>query len=335
MYFDRPVYLWLLVLLPLLWFFLSRYVSAGHRVRKMWAKSSLPALLPPGRRDVLSALLVALGFICLTVALADPYLLRIAENPQFRQKNLVFLLDASPSMNTQDVWPSRIERAKEVIHQFVQRETEVVRFGLVSFSESSVILSYLTSDPQNLLFYLDFLRPDRRILYGTDIGVAVSSGLRVLEKQEQKEESDRPGPEIGNLLVLLSDGEDHGESLEASVQEAARRGIRVHAIGVGTSQGGQIPLIDEEGKPGYLEDDHGVRLISKLTVDTLKEIALQTGGEFFQASSGPELESALESILKAEREITGYQVGSSRQEMFHYFVGLAFFSQLLVLTLRF
>jgi hypothetical protein len=78
-----------------------------------------------------------------------------------------------------------------------------------------------------------------------------------------------------------------------------------------------------------------VRLISKLTVDTLKEIALQTGGEFFQAASGAELESALESILKAEREITGYRVGSSRQAMFYYFVGFAFFSQLLVLTLRF
>ncbi len=105
-------------------------------------------------------------------------------------------MDASPSMNTQDVWPSRIERAKEVIHQFVQRETEVVRFGLVSFSESSVILSYLTSDPQNLLFYLDFLRPDRRILYGTDIGVALSSGLQVLEKHEQREGSDRLRPEF-------------------------------------------------------------------------------------------------------------------------------------------
>ena len=201
----------------------------------MWSKPSLSALLPPDRRDFLAALMVVLGFTSLAVALADPYLLRITENPQFRRKNLVFLLDASPSMNTQDVWPSRIERAKEVIHRFIQRETEVVRFGLVSFSESSVILSYLTSDPQNLLFHLDFLCPDRRILYGTDIGVALSSGLQVLEKQEQREESDRLRPETGSLLVLLSDGEDHGESLETAIQEAARRGIRVHTVGVGTS----------------------------------------------------------------------------------------------------
>ena len=71
MYFDRPVYLWLLVLLPLLWFFLSRYVSTGDRVRKMWAKPSLSALLTPHRRDFLAALLVVVGFISLAVALAD------------------------------------------------------------------------------------------------------------------------------------------------------------------------------------------------------------------------------------------------------------------------
>jgi len=85
MYFERPVYLWLLVLLPLLWFFLSRYVSAGDRVRKMWAKPSFSALLPPHRRDFLATLLVVLGFICLALALADPYLLLITENPQFRR----------------------------------------------------------------------------------------------------------------------------------------------------------------------------------------------------------------------------------------------------------
>ena len=68
MYFDRPVYLWLLVLLPLLWFFLSRYVAAGDRVRKMWSKPSLSALLPPDRRDFLAALLVVVGFISLAAA---------------------------------------------------------------------------------------------------------------------------------------------------------------------------------------------------------------------------------------------------------------------------
>ncbi|MDA2934186.1 VWA domain-containing protein [Acidobacteria bacterium AH-259-D05] len=335
MYFDRAAYLWLLALLPLLWFLLRRYVLTGRLVWKMWGGSTDSSLLPPGWRDSSAAVLVVLGYVCVVVALAGPYLQEVMENPEFQKKNLVFLLDVSPSMNTQDVWPSRLERAKEVIHQFIQRETEVVRFGLVSFSESSVILSYLTSDPQNLLFYLDFLRPDRRIIYGTDIGAALASGLQVLDKHQQREEANPLFSDEKSVLILLSDGEDHGESLKTSIQEALDGGIGVHVIGVGTSQGGVIPLVQEDGTRGYLEDGQGVRLISKLTVDTLREIARETGGKFFRAGSGPELEEALEAIMRAEREVTGYRIGPSRRDILHYFVGFAFISQLLVMTLRF
>jgi hypothetical protein len=96
-----------------------------------------------------------------------------------------------------------------------------------------------------------------------------------------------------------------------------------------------IPLIDEDGSRGYLEDGTGRRLVSNLTVDTLEQIAQQTGGAFFQATSGQELEVALEAIMIAEREVTGYQIGPSRREIFNYFVGLAFISQIVVMTLRF
>ena len=333
MYFDQAAYLWLLFLLPLLWFLLHRYVRTGRLIRKLWGGASNGSHLPSGWRDRFSAVLLMVGYVCLVAALAGPYLEEVTENPEYQKKNLVFLLDVSPSMNTQDVWPSRLDRAKEVIHEFIRRETEIVRFGLVSFSESSVILSYLTSDPQNLLFYLDFLRPDRRIIYGTDVGAAVMSGLQVLDKHRQSETS-LSGQE-DSVLVLLSDGEDHGESLEEAIQEARDRGVAVYTIGVGTSEGGVIPLVNEDGTRGYLEDGTGRRLVSNLTADTLKAVAQQTGGTFFQATSGRELELALEAVLIAEREVTGYQIGPSRTDIFHYFVGLAFISQIAMMTLRF
>ena len=119
------------------------------------------------------------------------------------------------------------------------------------------------------------------------------------------------------------------------MQEARDRGVVVYTIGVGTSEGGVIPLVDEEGTRGYLEDGTGRRLVSNLTIDTLEQIAQQTGGTFFRATSGRDLELALEAILIAEREVTGYQVGPSRRNIFHYFVGLAFILQIVVMTLRF
>ena len=333
MYFDRPLFLWLLLLLPLLWIGWSRYLSTGRRVRGIWGMDRGQARTA-SLRERCSVILLGGVFASLVIALAGPYLRQVAEDPNYQQKNLVFLLDASPSMNAQDVWPSRMERAKEVIQAFVQRETEVARFGLVSFSESSIILSYLTSDPQNLLFYLDYLRPDRRVIYGTDIGAAIHSGLQVLERHsrttEQVEESLSRG-----VVVLISDGEDTGENLPEALDEARQMGVRVHAVGVGTSEGAIIPLVEEGGARGYLEDDAGVPLTSLLMVDTLREIADETGGNFFQAASGPELEEALLSILRSEREVLGYRVGLSRWEIFDYFVGLALFSQVVAMVLRF
>ncbi|MEE8348640.1 MAG: VWA domain-containing protein [Acidobacteriota bacterium] len=335
MYFDQAAYLWLLLLLPLLWFFLHRYVVTSQLVRKLWGGFSEGAPFSPGWRERSAAVCLMVAYVCLVAALAGPYLEEVTENPEYQKKNLVFLLDVSPSMNTQDVWPSRLDRAKQVIHEFIRGETEIVRFGLVSFSESSVILSYLTSDPQNLLFYLDFLRPDRRIIYGTDIGMAVTSGLQVLDKHQQMTRDDALAADEKSVLVLLSDGEDHGESLEEAMQEARNRAVSVYTIGVGTSEGGVIPLVNEDGTRGYLEDGSGGRLRSNLIVDTLQEIAEQTGGTFYQTSSGRELEMALEAIMIAEREVTGYQIGPSRRDIFHYFVGLAFISQIAVMTLRF
>ena len=270
------------------------------------------------------------------LALARPYLEKTVEKPEYQKMDLVFLMDVSPSMNARDVWPSRLDRSKEVIRRFIQRDTGITRFGLVSFSESSVILSYLTSDFQNLLFYLDYLRPDRNLILGTDVGAALTSGLQVLQNQAQAKLRGE-GPPSGSqksVLVLLSDGEDHGEGLDVALRDVQDHRIRAHTIGIGTTQGGVMPVVNERGEREYLTDERGRQLITRLGPQTLQRVAQETGGKFFQASSGPELESALHSILDAERQVIGYHVGTIKRELYRYLVGLAFCSQLAVMTLR-
>jgi hypothetical protein len=93
-------------------------------------------------------------------------------------------------------------------------------------------------------------------------------------------------------------------------------------------------VVGERGEADYLKDEHGRRLVSKLSVETLRRIAQDTGGRFFQAGSGPELEFALQSILGAERQVIGYRVGSVKRELSRYLVGLTFLAQLVVMTVR-
>ena len=96
MYFDQAAYLWLLFLLPLLWFLLHRYVRTGRLIRKLWGGASNGSHLPSGWRDRFSAVLLMVGYVCLVAALAGPYLEEVTENPEYQKKNLVFLLDVSP-----------------------------------------------------------------------------------------------------------------------------------------------------------------------------------------------------------------------------------------------
>ncbi|MBI4481291.1 MAG: VWA domain-containing protein [Acidobacteria bacterium] len=252
---------------------------------------------------VFSFVLTAAVFVLLVLALTHPQLRTFKNKPIYRNIDLVFLLDVSPSMYAQDILPSRIERAREVLGKFVVRKLDVDRVALVTFSETSVILSYLTTDPQNILFYLDFIRAERQSLYGTNIGAGLQSGLVVLAKDAEFQKRNRDHKQF---LILLSDGEDHGEELEKSLDAVKKAEIRIHTVGIGSKGGAPMPIPDERGRITYLTDERGVRIISRFDEATLRQIAQATRGRFFRSFTGEDIEESLEKILTLERDVLGY-----------------------------
>ncbi|MGH7771525.1 MAG: vWA domain-containing protein, partial [Candidatus Binatia bacterium] len=219
MRFLQPQYFklfFLLVALVPLWFY---YVSIKRKTR-----ISLGDSRPLRRISHLSSLkrewgrylLFNLVLAALIFALAHPQLSRERRVSEPRKMDIVFLLDTSPSMRAQDVQPSRLERALDVIGRFSRKKLPHDRVALVSFSGGSLILSYLTEDPNNVLYYLDYLRDDHYLSLGTNIGRALKNGLTVIAKEAEA------NPETTNhkkVFILLSDGEDHGKELEGAVQE--------------------------------------------------------------------------------------------------------------------
>ena len=109
----------------------------------------------------------------------------------------VIVLDLSFSMLAEDIVPTRLQKAKDVIRDFIIRKRPEDRIALVSFSETSLILSYLTRDPENLLFYLDYMEPN----YGTNIGRALKSGLRVFDYYFTEPSSFHRFPEINSPFL--------------------------------------------------------------------------------------------------------------------------------------
>jgi len=205
----------------------------------------------------------------------------------------------------------------EVIGVFSRKKLSHDRIGLVSFAGSSLILSYLTEDPNNILYYLDYLKEDTTLSLGTNIGRALTNGLTVISKEV---EASPQAARNKKVFILVSDGEDHGTELESAVREVKGREVKVHTIGIGSKEGAPIPIAKEQGRPVYLEDNKGNKVIARLDERTLRWIAEETGGKFYRSFSGKELETAFSEIALKEREITGFKKVVEYQDFYRGFL---------------
>lgn len=320
MRFLYPEYLRLFFVLAALLPLWLYQLFVKHRTRRGLAEglpwrriSNLSSLGREAGRYVLLNLVLA----ALILAIAHPQRIEEKTAPQQKRMAIVFLLDVSPSMRAQDIWPSRLERALEVIGNFSRRKPPDDRIGLVSFSGGSLVLSYFTEDPSNILYYLDYLRDDRALSHGTDIGRALKSALTIIEKEL---EANPQAVFHKKIFVLVSDGEDHGAQLESAVREVKRKGIRVHTIGIGSAEGAPIPIAIENGSVRYLEDEQGNKILSRFDEKTLRWVAEETEGSAYRAPTGHELEAIFKEIFLKEREIEGFKKTVEHRDLYTGFL---------------
>jgi Ca-activated chloride channel family protein len=326
---DRALYL--LLLLPLIWLACRRYLNYLRDSRARLAEGDAPAAKAargPQLRSRFAMVLLVGAMSLLMLALARPQVFRTEREEILRQLDVVFVLDVSPSMGAEDVAPSRRERAVRVIREIVVGEPLIQRVGLVTFTSSSLILSYLTSDVGNILFYLDFLLQQQLPGIGTNIGAAIRSGKRVIDLDRQKAPSEnRP------IVILLSDGEDHEEAVEEALQELASVRLTVYTIGVASEAGGFIPTRDAEGKVKFLEDGNGTRLISRLDESTLRRVAEVTGGRYYRAMEGEQILGALREILSRESVVVGFRENTHWADVYRSLLATTAFLALLGWTI--
>ena len=319
MKFLHPEYLKLfflpLAVLPCWLFFLyskhqSRQIlGVGRALTRISHFSSV-------RKDFMRCLLLNGVMAAIILALAHPQLMHERKVPQQAVMDVVFLLDTSPSMKAADIQPSRLERALEVIGAFSRTKPEHDRIGLVSFAGNSMIISHLTEDANNILYYLEYLK-ETPLSPGTNIGRGLRNGLTVVRKETEMS----PGAVRNKkVFILLSDGEDNSSELEAALNEVTEAGIKVHTIGIGSLEGAPIPIGFEQGRRVYLEDNKGRRIITRFDDKTLQWIAQKTGGKFQRSWTGFEIEKAFSEIVLKEREITGFSKIVEYQDFYHEFL---------------
>src|SRR3990172_1210040 len=187
MEFSRQEYFWLLWLIPFLILLWGMGVWHQSRMRSRFGNienlESVSRISWAGR-GWLRGFLFFLSLVLMVLGLAYPQTVARELRPVPTPTDLVFLLDISPSMYARDMDPSRLGRAEQIIQKFILLKQPQDRYGLVVFNWNSVVLSYLTRDPESVLLYLDYLNQQEEPEWGTNMGSALVSALRIFRADE-------------------------------------------------------------------------------------------------------------------------------------------------------
>ena len=310
-HFAEPRWLWLAVLGPLVLIALQRY-SAWAR-RKQLAQIAAPHFVKELTRSVspvrraLKQVLLILAAAGVGLALARPQWGEQTEVSHLFGQDTLFILDCSRSMLASDVTPSRLQRAKLAILDYVQRRGHG-RVGLVAFAGEAFLQCPLTFDYgafQDALMAID----DRTIpIPGTDVGRALDEAIHAMDKTQ------RP-----KLLVLLTDGEDLEQGGVRTAEALGKEGVVVFAVGVGTPAGGEIQMVNEQGKTELVRDSRGEVVRSRLDEPTLRAIAQTTHGAYYPLGPVGEglakVQLAVENLSAASSSTPARKLGVDR---FHW-----------------
>lgn len=237
------------------------------------------------RRAKMVLLAFALGFAVL--ALAGPTW-DAAEREVAKGRDIVVLLDVSRSMYAGDLRPSRLAFAKRGIEQFASH-LRGDRIALVAFAGSAALRCPLTTDMDFFRLALDGASPESVTVGGTEIAKAIRAA--VAEGFDDLDERARH-------IVLITDAEDHGAAAAAAAAEGARKGIRLHAVGLGDEvQGARVPESEETG--ARFISYRGSEVWSKLNVSAIRDVAQAGSGNAVVVGSRNEtdLGLALDNVL--------------------------------------
>jgi Ca-activated chloride channel family protein len=298
-----PQALWWALLAPFLFGLALWGWRRRTRERELLIATHLQARVLGGysqNRALARVLLASAATILIAIALVGPVSGFTLRDVQRKGLDLVMCIDTSRSMLVQDLKPDRLSRARREITGLLEK-LQGDRAALLAFSGDVRDVAPLTHDRKTLEIFVDTLSPDDNVKGGTDIGAVLDRALGLFDGRTGAHEA----------IVLLTDGEDlEGKGL-AAAKTAKERNIRIYVVGMATEAGGKIP----DGPRGFVRDESGVEVVSKLGKDSLVAIADETGGAYIAADSSP---TPLEELFaKRISKLEGRQLFAGKERIPH------------------
>lgn len=245
------------------------------------------------------------------VAVARPQWGSDVEVVERQGVQLMVALDISKSMLAEDLKPNRLGRAKLEIASLMGKlgGDEV---GLVLFSGAAFLQFPLTFDYATARTFLEGAEPGMISRPGTVVGEAIDVAIKGFDEQSAGQK----------VILIVTDGESHeGDPVQAA-GEALERGVVVFTLGLGAGEGEPIPAYDDFGREaGFIRDQQGNVVLSRLDEETLLRIAREGGGAYYRsAADGSAIDALVDDLASLEKDSFAQEIETRRIERFQGFL---------------
>lgn len=312
--FQNPEYLIGLVLVPLLIGFFWYVWKQKKKLIMSFGDVSLVSQLMPEiskRRPLIKFSILLGAFVLMIFALANPQAGQSSEVTRTKGIELIIALDVSNSMLANDIHPSRLEKAKEAISKLVDKIAND-KVGIVVFAGEAFVQLPLTYDHNVVHTVLRGISTGSVPVQGTAIDKGLETAINAFNYGDEKQDK---------VVILFTDGEDHGEQTQELAMEAASKGIIIHTIGIGDPKGAPIPVANSGNKNAFKKDETGKIVISKLNEEVLKSISEVSKGKYQLATNlDDEIESVISDLNSLEKQEMVQTVFSNYEDYFPYFI---------------
>ena len=312
--FAHPQYFYLLLLLPaLVLLFLWNRRDRSKRLARYGKRASIEPLMPevsrykPWIRLVLELLLLTM----VIVVLARPRAGSSKTTNQVHGIEVMVAVDVSNSMNAsstdnpQDV--SRLQRAKMILQKLIDR-LDNNKVGLIVFAGNAYMQMPMTSDAASAKLFLNGINTNMAPTQGTAIGAAINLALNGFSQSKKSQKA----------IIIITDGENFEDDAVGAAKEAAKLGVQVDVIGVGSTTGAPIPM---DG--GYLTDDSGNPVTTYLNEKMAQEIADAGKGVYISGTSSDAVSTLQETLDKLAKSDLAAVTYTQHDEQFPVFATIA------------
>lgn len=245
------------------------YYKSRKAIKIWFAPSDYRFFIP--EMKLILRLFAALLFV---IALVGPYWGRIEQEIPVLGREVYVLMDVSASMNCEDIQPTRLQKVKREVKKMIG-QMQGDRIGLIVFTSDAYVQCPLTSDLKAANLFLDLVGTAQFSNSGTSFREALQTAL--VRFQEADSLDPTKARKMSRSIVLISDGEDFGDTYTSVIERLKKHNVAVFTVGVGTYAGAQVPEYRNGQKVGVKRSQEGGPAISQLKDETLQDIAASFG----------------------------------------------------------